>query len=610
MKQNPHYLLIAALVLAGVVTVSCGKQLDEPQPQDSGRTVTLTSTIGLDAPTKALTALGEKTFAKDDQIAVIYKQNGGATAMALSNALTDSDIYDGGRKANITVTLDNLAENGAIRYIYPAGMALATVATDADVNSDAATIDFTQLDAQDGTLETLAANYDLSVFDGTLNGLELPASALLGNQLTIGEFTIKNWSGTAITTELTSFAVTDGTNTYTITPASPATNLTGPVYVAMLPVSDTQELSFTATDGTTYYTRTITGKTLAKNNMYPVNLKMFRLITVDSSTATFTLENGDAITGTGGASTSVNIADGATVTLCNVTLTNNSITCDGDATILLNGTNVVSGGKFGIWIKKIGDDLKTLTIEGPGSLTVSGDTGAGIGGRGLYDAGNIIINGGDITATSFGGGAGIGASRDGNCGSITINGGTVLASSHNSGAGIGSGSVNDLSRTCGDITITGGSITAISYYGAGIGTGCNAGDGLSLSCGNILISGGVVTAISGCDGAAIGSGQKYDVGASNECGTITIKNTVTSVSVAIWAYDGYNYEYIGAGNGATSGIVTIDSHTMTASEKLNPSTCNASDFPSFLWTGPESITNPYDPSDPFYNATKWTLTHK
>lgn len=547
MKQNPHYLLIAALVLAGVVTVSCGKQLDEPQPQDSGRTVTLTSTIGLDAPTKALTALGEKTFAKDDQIAVIYKQKGGNTAKALSNALTDSDIYDGGRKANITVTLDNLTENGAIRYIYPAGMALATVATDADVNSDAATIDFTQLDAQDGTLETLAANYDLSVFDGTFNGSELPESALLSNQLAIGEFTIKNTSGNDITNTVTGLKVTDGTNTYTVSRAA----ADGPVYVAMLPVANTETLTFIATDNAAtpnHFIKMVSGKALARNNMYPVRLTMYPALDVSELTGTsITIADGYWLYGIQASSVQLRIADEAHVTLAGVTITpshaGSGLECKGSTTITLAaGTinHVASGTGNGGWNYagiQVGPTNKTLTIDGEGTLIAECTLGE----------------------DNLGHGAGIGACYNKSCGNIVILGGNIDAAGgcYTPGIGSGFGSNNSKKSVCGDITISGGTVTAVGGSADGIGCG---------------------------------------TGAYCRCGAITITEGARSVTAIGDRCIGERYSFEGYYN--RYGTITIDGHVLTEDDRNNPEGLTFTHFNS------EYV---YDSE---YDESSWILTHK
>ena len=159
------------------------------------------------------------------------------------------------------------------------------------------------------------------------------------------------------------------------------------------------------------------------------------------------IADGYIVTGSAvGLSCKVAVADGATVTLRDVE--NNGyldgdptcpgIRCIGDATIILEGNNTVTGGGTyaGIYVP----EGKTLTIRGTGSLTVTGGSGgAGIGGNNGGNCGSIVISGGTITATGGSGGAGIGLgySSEGNCGDITISGGTVTATGSGNAPGIG-----------------------------------------------------------------------------------------------------------------------------------------------------------------------------
>ena len=157
---------------------------------------------------------------------------------------------------------------------------------------------------------------------------------------------------------------------------------------------------------------------------------------------------------TGTISETVTLADGASITLNNATITG-GIVCDGTATITLVGTNSVSGAtnKAGI---EIGGSGTTLTIKGDGSLTANGGyNSAGIGLSALmnYDnnvsSGNIVIEGGTITTTGGHWGAGIGTgvikntnndnSTSVQFGNVTIKGGTVTATGGDSGDGIGKG---------------------------------------------------------------------------------------------------------------------------------------------------------------------------
>ncbi len=219
-----------------------------------------------------------------------------------------------------------------------------------------------------------------------------------------------------------------------------------------------------------------------------------KIVDLSTLTGNYEAQNNDVLTGVLSGDKQITIADGATVTLKNADISQDfladsaGITLLGNATILLEGTNTVMGGygdRPGIYVPA----NTTLTIDGDGSLTASGqENGCGIGGGYGYDiaAGNIVINGGTITATGGECAAGIGSGNGSSCGNITINGGTVAA--------------------------TGGS------YGAGIGSGYGA------TCGNIMIADTVtqVTATKGSDAPnSIGAGQYAS------CGTVTIGGVVT-----------------------------------------------------------------------------------
>ena len=240
------------------------------------------------------------------------------------------------------------------------------------------------------------------------------------------------------------------------------------------------------------------------------------------------LKDGDVLTGTLASNVKISIADGATVTLDGVTINGVNdinyewagITCLGDATIILSGTNTVNG----------------FYQDYPGIQAAAGKT--------------LIINGtGSLTASSLGKGAGIGGANNVACGNIEIQGGTITATSGQYGAGIGGGDRAD----CGNITISGGTINATGgARGAGIGGGRRGPD--NGSCGNILISGGTVTATGGENAAGIGGGRGYNNSTFSSCGTITIANTVTKVTATMG--DGAPYS-IGAGRYGTCGTVTI-----------------------------------------------------
>ena len=141
-----------------------------------------------------------------------------------------------------------------------------------------------------------------------------------------------------------------------------------------------------------------------------------------------TLIDGSFATGLACGNWKLSIADGATVTISNVTINGSNnldykwagITCEGNATIILKGDNVVKG-----WYKDYPGIYvppgKKLTIQGDGSLTASSSgRGAGIGGGYEIACGHIDIEGGSVTATGGDYAAGIGSGYNADCGNILI----------------------------------------------------------------------------------------------------------------------------------------------------------------------------------------------
>ena len=518
-----YFLSMAALALVGAMTVSCSSDdniIDQPQqPETKNNVVTLTTTVGFDeaaGTTRALSSTGVKTFAAGETMAVIYN-NGTSFVKAVSHALEAGDITNEGKNATFTFDLEIPDKNGPVRYIYPAAMAGDTG------------VDLTKLNTQEGTFDALQSKYDLCTNSGAWDGENLP-SLTLENQLAILAITLKNSDGSSdITSSITGLTVGDGTNTYNVNRSVAE----GPIYVAIRPTTEAT-INITATSGGKGYYKTLTTtKSYAASNGYSVSWRMTQGANLSLLTAAYTAQNGDKLTGTLGSNVKISIADGATVTLKDVTINGvNSddyewagITCLGDATIILSGTNTVKGFK--------GDY--------PGIQAAAGKT--------------LIINGtGSLTASSYGWGAGIGGGSGSGaaCGNIEIQGGTITATSGEYGAGIGGGN----NSSWGNITISGGTVTATGgSRGAGIGGGRKSSIGSGVSCGNILISGGTITATGGAEAAGIGGGRGYDSGKLSSCGTITITTGVTKVT-ATKGSGATNS--IGAGNVGTCGTVTIE----------------------------------------------------
>jgi len=352
------------------------------------------------------------------------------------------------------------------------------------------------------------------------------------------------------------------------------------------------------------------------NQMHTLEL-VGNIIYLEHVTTDTTATNGKILTGTLGGNYKISIADGATVTLSDINITCLTdagdwagITCEGDATITLEGTNNVKSGWNGTFCFHPGIEIpegKTLTINGSGAINAScynvnpdplyrWGSGAGIGGAYQTTCGNIIIESGTVLAEGGAGAAGIGSGMGGSIGNITIYGGTITAKGGDGGAGIGCGFGNQPNITpssCGEITISGGNVTATGgQWAAGIGSGIAWGFGQSSSygfststCGNISITGGTVVATGGaagsvqglggtsstdyCDGGAgIGTGASvdkneagttlysYHAGKSN-CGDITIGSGVTSVTATKGSSAVNSIGKNHSNNQGTCGTITI-----------------------------------------------------
>ncbi len=274
----------------------------------------------------------------------------------------------------------------------------------------------------------------------------------------------------------------------------------------------------------------------------------------------YLVQTGELLTGSLSEDVQIVISDGAVVTLRDVSITHLSgdgewagLTCLGDATLILEGTNVVTAGHDvypGVFVPT----NHVLTISGTGALEATGGQyGAGIGGGYQIGCGDVVIEGGTITATGGDLAAGIGCGYEAVCGDIVIRDGEVSATGGESAPGIGSGPHSQ----GGDIIVEGGTVSSTGgYCGAGIGTGQSA------TCGDIVISGGDVSATGGDYGAGIGSGYHN---ATN--GNIIVE------SGTVVAEGGKSGAGIGSGARSDSGSVSVKEDVQvvaTAGENANP----------------------------------------
>ena len=414
-----------------------------------------------------------------------------------------------------TILTEN-AYSGTIDALFTAGSALATLLpanygnypylyfTNKDTYSASINYDATKTFATSKAIAVEQFSFEVGGYTSGTGFTLHPANAILN-------FTI---TGLAASTNVTA-TLTDGSS-LTIS-GEVTTNASGTATFAIGVYGYTDLNEFSLTVGSNPITLVSSEKTLYAGKIYNITRSAVpagNTVDVSSLTGNYTAQNGDILIGELKGNYKISISDGATVTLNDATIegTNNEnydwagITCEGNATINLSGTNTVKG----FWENYPGIYVpvnKTVTILGTGSLT----------------------------ASSNGWGAGIGGGYNLSSGSVLINSGTIVASGGREAAGIGSGGSTEQVGVvyCGTITITGGDVTATGgVRAAGIGSGC-AEENTNSICGAITITNTVtrVTATKGADAPnSIGAGQR------GTCGTVTIGGVKGVISESSYTY--------------------------------------------------------------------------
>ena len=556
---------LAALLIASATFAACSSSDDniieeQPvQPKEKVYTMTIQATkaTGDDATTRALT-LTDKTLNatwKTGETVKVYKVEVDGSDVSYTKVGTLTAQADG-----VTATLSGTVSDVAVND----HLVLAFLDNDE--------YDPTKLyyHSQVGTLESIASNFDYAKGEAKvteLNGSNITvvdwsdntkSNIAFTNQQAIVKFTLKD-KATGNTISAKTLKLHDANNNIVnVTsyehPASPTkadltitrATASSEFYVALRTAGDLSNLTLTAigdvpTDPSVAidrYTYTKSGSvTFTNGKYYEVTVSMTKLTenvvnlkdvgdVVYNSSLSYTARTGDVLTGKavkGGDyvdNITINIADGATVTLRNVTIDGSSyssdskekhagITCDGDATIILeDGTTNTVKGFYSTYPGISVPAGKTLTIKG-------GTAGTG-----------------SLTASSSGAGTGIGGGQHMACGNIVIEGGTITANGGNGCAGIGSG--------------------------------------FGLACGNISITGGTVTATGGDCSAGIGGGEQ------GKCGTISIAKTITSVTATKGNNDtpgictdpysigiGSDILDYGSNSDVECGTITFDTETFT-----------------------------------------------
>ena len=275
MKKIMTFLSMIALAFVGTMMIGCSNKeydIEKPeQPVESENVITLTTTISFpdaDTDTDETKALNidyvnkklSKTFAVGEKMCLIYGWGDGLTTDE-SDPLTAEDITNGGKTANFTFQFYTPKKTVDVTYVYPAAMVGGSYP---DYH-----IDYSRLNTQDGTLESISSGLDLATFTGPWDGDNLP-SANLTNELAIIAYTLKNADGSVdLTSSITGMTINDGTNNYAVSRAAAE----GPIYVAIRPTNDAT-INYTATDGTTNYTKTVDNQTYEAGSFYQIGLRM------------------------------------------------------------------------------------------------------------------------------------------------------------------------------------------------------------------------------------------------------------------------------------------------------------------------------------------------
>ena len=592
-------LTVLIIALAALTACSSDSEILNNQPVNPTEPKTYTMTVqvtkGDDAATRGLSLDGKTlnvTWNEGEVVEVYQKteKKGTLTAAASKNGSTTLTGEVSGlseEEGNITFYLHSFDRD----YQNQTGVLLKPET--GEDNSIETKYDFAQCSVAynditiDGTTISIPGGISLQSYQSIV---KFTLTDKDGNDLNATKLTIEDTQNRILRDNWGSPAGAD-LDDLVIEPAS-ATNV---IYAALSiweSYNGEGELFLTAEANGKTYVYGPKKVTFEHGKYYEVKVKMQednpKAIYLWRKDAAFTAQDGDVLIGEAMDRYKISIADGATVTLRNVTINADGdydygayagITCLGDATITLEGTNSVCGFDEdypGIYVP-VG---KTLTIEGSGKLTAeSNGVGAGIGGAVDLSCGNIVINSGTIVAKGGKSCAAIGGGYEYEttsvtCGNITINGGDITATSWDDAAAIGSGSENNAS--CGNITITGGTVRATNatggYGGAGIGSGSHGHSG------DILISGGTIIASGGMWCPGIGSCGE------GSCGNITITNANNQTSVT--ATKGKDCLYC-IGNGdedSTCGTITIgDTKYYDGSTWTSEAFENALKATTFTW---------------------------
>lgn len=263
MKTSIRILSLAVLALT---MAACSNDTEQPTavqpaPGNAGEGIPFSATIATgSATTRALTEENGtiiSTWAKGEQVALIH--NGVVDVMTIEN--------DPDENGNVTITgtLEGSPKNNDdVTVVFPASA----------VDKDEKAVKTDLLNAQDGTLATIATDLNLRQSDGAkLKVGELTATlsgtVTLANQIAIVKFSLSDGNNALAAKQ---FVIKDGSDNVltTVTPSEATSNL----YVAMAPATNAAAFKFEATVGDFTYTYEKSGVILEASTYYQSPIEM------------------------------------------------------------------------------------------------------------------------------------------------------------------------------------------------------------------------------------------------------------------------------------------------------------------------------------------------
>lgn len=482
MKKNVLFLLAGLVIIA----FSC-TQITELTPEEQIPSGPVTITVNMDPETKATLAeeTGAFAFSSGDAIKIFNGSSvytGTTTSTANSGSFTMEEGFTAGSGfAGFPASMVSSIDGNGVVFTLPDKYAFEEVGS---TNADAAKVPCPMIGTytagnsislkQAGAvirfrITNVAAGSLVFIFPtnvtGTTNALTTPASAsdkgILASNLTGAGYLSYQPKNSGYTyhslanNTITVIGVPNVENGNYIYITLPVPAETKPQNITVMNVSS-------SSDNNRKAILTGVNEALSRAGGHKMGVTLDLVSPTNLSNipdADYTAKNGETLTGILNVNRKISIEPGATVVLDGVTIngTNNSsykwagINCEGNATIILSGSNSVKGF-YDEYPGIIVAIQKTLTILGTGSLEAkSSGWASGIGGGYNKDAGFIVLKGGDITATGGSYSTGIGGGSASACYGICVTDG-VISVKATRGSNSGLNSIGNGAGKCGPIT--------------------------------------------------------------------------------------------------------------------------------------------------------------